>query len=184
MIYKISAAALLTAALAAGPVSAASKDQPYTGQQNRDIKALSDKDVADYQAGKGMGFAKAAELNGYPGPRHLLDFKDKFGFTPQQSERLQALFSKMKNDAMALGTRIVAKERELDAMFAGGSATAAGVSAATAEIGRLRGALRAVHLNTHIATKPLLSEAQVARYNALRGYGGAGGGHGAGHGGH
>jgi hypothetical protein len=42
--------------------------QPYSGMQTRPIKALSDQQVADLKAGRGMGLALAAELNGYPGP--------------------------------------------------------------------------------------------------------------------
>jgi hypothetical protein len=39
-------------------------------------------------------------------------------------------------------------------------------------IARLKGRLRAVHLKAHLAVRPLLTAHQVARYNALRGYGG------------
>lgn len=41
---------------------------PYAGMQSRPIKALSDKQVSDLRAGRGMGLALAAELNGYLGP--------------------------------------------------------------------------------------------------------------------
>ena len=41
---------------------------PYAGQESREIKSLSPAEVDGYLAGAGMGFAKAAELNGYPGP--------------------------------------------------------------------------------------------------------------------
>jgi hypothetical protein len=43
---------------------------PYAGLQQRGVKALSDQQIADLRAGKGMGLALAAELNGYPGPIH------------------------------------------------------------------------------------------------------------------
>jgi hypothetical protein len=45
---------------------------PHAGQQTRTIKALSDDEIAALCNGKGMGMAKAAELNGYPGPIHVL----------------------------------------------------------------------------------------------------------------
>lgn len=45
--------------------------EPYAGQQSRDIKALSDEEMKGYLTGAGMGFAKAAELNRYPGPVEL-----------------------------------------------------------------------------------------------------------------
>ena len=56
----------LAISLIALPAPAA--DLPYAGQQTRAIKALSDDDIAALRAGEGMGMAKAAELNGYPGP--------------------------------------------------------------------------------------------------------------------
>ena len=59
----------LAASVLAGPAPA---DMPYAGQQARAIKALSDDDIAALRKGEGMGVAKAAELNGYPGPAHVL----------------------------------------------------------------------------------------------------------------
>jgi hypothetical protein len=49
--------------LATSPVLA----QSYAGMQARSIKSLSEQQVADLSAGRGMGLALAAELNGYPG---------------------------------------------------------------------------------------------------------------------
>lgn len=40
--------------------------QPYSGIEQRAIKSLSDEQISDLRAGRGMGFALAAELNGYP----------------------------------------------------------------------------------------------------------------------
>jgi hypothetical protein len=56
----------------------------YAGQQKREIKALSEAEVSAYLDGRGMGLAKAAELNGYPGPAHVLDLAEKLQLTPQQ----------------------------------------------------------------------------------------------------
>ena len=56
----------------------------YAGQQKRAIKSLSKTDVDDLTNGRGWGLAKAAELNGVPGPVHLLEMKDEIGLTEQQ----------------------------------------------------------------------------------------------------
>jgi len=56
---------IATAAIVALSSSAMSQ-QPYAGLQNRSIKTLSDQQIADLNAGRGMGLALAAELNGYP----------------------------------------------------------------------------------------------------------------------
>jgi hypothetical protein len=54
----------------AGPALAQHHHQhsAYVGLDARDIKALSEQQLADWQAGRGVGLALSAELNGYPGP--------------------------------------------------------------------------------------------------------------------
>jgi hypothetical protein len=42
--------------------SAANAQTPYAGMQARPIKALSEQQIADLTAGRGMGLALAAEL--------------------------------------------------------------------------------------------------------------------------
>jgi hypothetical protein len=64
---------------------------PYAGMQTRAIKALSDQQIADLRAGRGMGMALPAELNGYPGPAHVLELADKLELTPDQRASVQAL---------------------------------------------------------------------------------------------
>src|SRR5690242_3488719 len=63
----------------------------YAGMQAREIKALSDQQLAELRAGRGMGMALPAELNGYPGPVHVLELADALGLTPEQRERVRAL---------------------------------------------------------------------------------------------
>src|SRR2546430_16621065 len=90
---------------------------PYVHEQSRSIKALSDQEMADYAAGKGMGFARAAELNGYPGPAHVLDLADELMLSAPQRGRTAALFRRMQARASALGARLVDEERRLDTLF-------------------------------------------------------------------
>ena len=59
--------------------TAALAQSPYSGMQSRPIKALSEQQIADLRAGRGMGLALPAELNGYPGPVHVLELADKLG---------------------------------------------------------------------------------------------------------
>src|SRR6476659_5183547 len=70
----------------------AMSQQPYAGLQNRPIKTLSDQQIADLNAGRGMGLALAAELNGYPGPIHTIELEDKLHLSPAQVAQLRALF--------------------------------------------------------------------------------------------
>jgi len=172
----------------AGPVWAA--DAPYKGLQDRPIKALSSQEVGDLRAGRGMGLALAAELNNYPGPRHVLDLSDQLGLSPHQKSRVSALFDEMAARAQSLGRQILDAEARLDQSFAAGRADEAALKSMTADIAGLKGALRYVHLRYHLVVRDLLSTDQIARYSALRGYGGGGdkrpahGGHGDTHRGH
>ena len=168
--------------MSTGSVLAA--DSPYAGLETRQIKALSPQQVDDLRAGRGMGLALAAELNDYPGPRHVLDLSDRLGLSEEQRTNISNLFNNMSQQAKILGGRILETERHLDSLFAGKRANDESLRAYTAEIGRLNGELRYVHLRYHLAVRAALSEAQIARYGALRGYGRRGTGAGGAHGGH
>jgi hypothetical protein len=70
----------------------ANSQSPYASQESREIKSLSPQEASDLLAGKGMGFAKAAELNGYPGPAHVLELAAQLQLTPEQKTRTETLF--------------------------------------------------------------------------------------------
>ena len=163
----------IAAVALAGAVSfaqAAATPSPYTGHESRDIKSLSTEDVDALLAGKGMGFAKAAELNGYPGPAHVLELASEFGLTDEQRARTQALFASMQSKAKLLGEALVVEERRLDRLFAGKSITPEKLSASLAAIGALQAKVRGVHLEAHLAQVAILTPDQVERYSSLRGY--------------
>lgn len=144
---------------------------PYADLRDREIKALPDEEVRSLLAGEGMGFALPAELNGYPGPRHVLEWADSLGLTPEQRERTGRLMEGMLREARRLGARIVEAERALDQAFSAGAVTEPALRRATLELGELRGELRATHLAAHLVMRELLTPHQVHRYQLLRGYG-------------
>jgi Spy/CpxP family protein refolding chaperone len=146
---------------------------PYAGLQAREIKALSAEDTQALLQGQGMRLALAAELNGYPGPLHVLEHADALQLTPVQRTRAQALLGRHKAEARELGARLVAAEGDLDRLFAGGQASAGEVRGQTARIGQLQAELRAAHLQTHLEQTALLTPQQIAHYQRLRGYGAA-----------
>lgn len=95
----------------------ASESSPYSGEERREIKALSGSDIAGLLSGKGMGYAKAAELNGYPGPAHLLELAEELSLTVDQRAESKAIFERMEVAAKDLGAEMVAAERALDQAF-------------------------------------------------------------------
>ena len=151
--------------------SAAFAQSPYVGMQTRSIKALSDQQIADLKAGRGMGLALPAELNGYPGPAHVLELSDQLGLSAEQKARVQSLFDSMKAEAVPLGTQLLEQEAALDQQFASHSITPESLKAATAAIGVTQGELRDTHLKYHLQTTQILTPDQMQRYSALRGYG-------------
>lgn len=160
---------LLAFTAAAGP-SLAESHQPYAGLEGRSIKALSEQQIADLRAGRGMGLALAAELNGYPGPIHVLEMADSLDLSGDQRAKVQELFSAMKTEGIPLGEKLIAQEAELDKAFASKTITAATLAASTDAIGATHAALRQAHLKYHLLTIEVLTPTQIQRYAELRGY--------------
>ena len=154
-------------------VAWADSTSPYAGQETRDIKALAPEDVDAYLSGKGMGLAKAAELNGYPGPAHVLAMATELDLSPDQKRRTEALFTSMETKATDLGHALIEQERELDQQFASKAATPESVAAILQRIGELQARVRGAHLQAHLAQLEILTPLQVAKYEKLRGYTGA-----------
>jgi hypothetical protein len=143
---------------------------PYAGQQQRQIKALSEQQVADLRAGRGMGLALAGELNGYPGPLHVIEFADRLQLGDNQRATVRRLFDAMKEEASALGLQLIEQEAHLDRAFATRQISEQSLAEMTARIAATQGRLRAVHLKYHLATADLLTDTQRRQYAVLRGY--------------
>lgn len=146
------------------------QQSPYSGEEKRAVKSLSDEDVRNYLEGKGMGLAKAAELNGYPGPMHVLENESSLGLSAEQKKAVQDSFDRMKQKAVDLGKQIVENEKELDSLFGKSEITSDVLQNKTRKISELQGDLRTTHLQAHLEMKKILSPEQVEKYNRLRGY--------------
>ena len=168
---KIGIAAISILALATPAAAQHQHAQPpYSGLQQREIKALSEQQMADLRAGRGMGFALAGELNGYPGPMHVLEFADQLQLSDPQRQRVQQLIDAMKAEAVLAGEKLIRQESALDQAFAAQKISPASLQSLTARIGETTGQLRAVHLKYHLETAKLLTAQQRQHYAELRGY--------------
>lgn len=150
---------------------AQSNTSSYAGQQQREIKALSASDIKMYLEGHGMGFGKAAELNHYPGPRHVLDLATQLKLSHEQYTKTQQAYDKMHAEAVRLGKLIIAKEKQLDSLYATQKISETQLRAIAGDLAKLQGELRFTHLNAHLEMKKILSPPQVMKYDELRGYG-------------
>ena len=165
------AAGAIAVAIAVAPhVLTAQTQQPYAGLETRPIKALSAEQQADLKEGRGMMLSLPAELNGYPGPTHVLELAESLQLSETQRAKVQQLFEAMRAETIPLGERLIAQEADLDKQFAGRTITEASLAAATQAIGTTQAALRGAHLKYHLATIEVLKPAQVNRYAELRGY--------------
>jgi hypothetical protein len=117
-----------------------------------------------------MGLARAAELNGYPGPMHVLELADRLDLTAEQRSRTEALVASMRSRAVEAGRALVDAERELDAMFRTRLATPSSLAGALERIGQRQADVRRAHLDAHLSQVAILTPAQVQRYAELRGY--------------
>ncbi len=150
--------------------SAQEAPSPYRGQEGREIKALSVEEINALQAGEGMGLAKAAELNRYPGPKHVLELAEALELSEEQRTRTREAFDRMKANAVGLGSAIVEKEIALDRMFRERVIDREKLEAAVGEIANLQGRLRVAHLEAHLELESVLTQDQISQYVALRGY--------------
>jgi Spy/CpxP family protein refolding chaperone len=166
--YLLAAVSIL--AISAHGVGA---QQPYAGMLTRSIKALSEQQMTDLRTGRGMGLALTAELNGYAGPRHVLELADQLDLSDEQRRSVKTLFDEMTAEAVALGARLIEREADLDGQFAARTISQDSLSTAMTVIGEVQAELRKTHLKYHLLTAALLTPHQMQYYSLLRGYSGA-----------
>lgn len=143
---------------------------PYVEQLDSPVRGLSSEEVDNLLNGNGAGYARMAELNGYPGLRHVLDLSSELKLSAQQTEEIEVAFEQMQSQAKTIGKTIVSKEQELSEAFASGKITNTELEKQIQELARLYGELRKTHLQAHLQINPLLSTEQIKKYNQIRGY--------------
>lgn len=156
--------ATVTQSILAQPTS------PYTELRAREIKALAPEQIRDLREARGMGLSLPAELNGAPGPLHVIELRQALAITDEQASEIERITVGMRARAKSLGEDIIRAEAALDQAFKNGTPDEAAVGALTERIGQLNGQLRAAHLNAHLQTKRVLTPVQLAAYDRARGY--------------
>ena len=150
------------------PIAALGQDRalgdttgPYAGFESREIAGLSAADIEELRLGGGWGLALPAELNGYPGPAHIIELQEELGLSTEQMDAISEIYEGMRSAAIAAAERFISAEANLSDER---------LSDLLAEAGQARTALRFVHLSRHLMTPGLLTATQLERYAVLRGY--------------
>ena len=131
---------------------ASNHSSEYIGEEHRSIKSLSADDIRELSAGGGWGLAKAAELNGVPGPAHILEMASEIELTPTQQAEIQEIYQQMKSEAISLGNQLIQLEATLNSHFADSSINQAILEQSLQDIERVRAQLRLAHLSAHLQT--------------------------------
>ncbi len=129
--------------------------------------ACLDQERAALERGEGFGMALAADRNGFPGPRHVLELRAELKLTPEQQSAIEDLFRRMKQQALARGKDVLVAEQKLETLFAA-KRPEAELREQAFRAATLRAELRWVHLSAHLAAQKLLSPEQLAAYQHLR----------------
>lgn len=145
-----------------------------------EVRGLSQDEIHDLRTGAGMGLALPAELNGWPGPLHVLELEKELELTEMQKEEVQRLREEMLVQAIPLGEQIIGAHAAMESAFREGQIDATSLLEHLEVLEGLYRELRYVHLNTHLETYPVLTEHQRILYDEHRGYA-SGGGHDHGH---
>ena len=149
-------------------------ESPYAHTQSNDVPTLTPDEVRELRNGEGMGLARPAELNRFPGPKHLLELASELDLDPAQIRRIEAIHEKMRAQAIAKGDDVLMAERRLANLFAsvavGEQPSVADVKRIAQHLGIMRGQLQAIHLLAHVESARELTSGQIEEYDRLRGY--------------
>ena len=154
------------------PAATPGSESPYADRYDSaaPIRALTPDEIAQIERGEGAGFALAAELNGVPGPRHVLDLAHDLGLAHDQVTQVRRIYEEMQAAVIPAGRRYLDAQGRLEADFRAGALAESDLPARVAEVARLEGELASAHLMAHLRTAKVLTAEQVAAYNRLRGY--------------
>jgi hypothetical protein len=161
---------LLVGLLPANAQHVHGRHSAYANQKQSHIPSITADEFEGLSAGAGMGFAKPAELNHYPGPKHVLELADSLGLSDEQHEAIESIRKTMAAEAIELGMQYLHAEHELNRLFSEGRATEALVVEQNRRVGELRTSLRNAHLIAHVRTAAILTGMQIDHYDRLRGY--------------
>ena len=126
-----------------------------------------DEELASLERGEGFGMGMAADRNGYPGPRHVIDLAADLRLTAEQRAAMEKLFAGMHEKALARGKEFFEAQARLEQMFRDGRPEA-DLREQAFRVDSIHAELRWIHLSAHLAAQKILTPQQIAQYTRLR----------------
>ena len=118
--------------------------------------------------GRGFGMAFVADQQGYPGPLHVLELKDRLRLSRDQEAKAEALLAAMFAESRPKSARLLNAEARLRQLFAAGRPDEATVRKAVGEVETARAEVRLVHLMFHMKMRDALTDEQRRVYQEAR----------------
>lgn len=164
---------IFSGCLTGGPHPPSASSTDYPDLLASPIRGLTPNEIEELRTGAGAGMALAAELNGYPGPKHILELAERLALSQDQQADVEALFSATNAEARRIGALLLGLHKELDDGFRNRTLTESGLHDLLVKLDGQTAELRFVHLRAHLAAFDLLTPHQRAMYAEMRGYGAA-----------
>ena len=118
--------------------------------------------------GRGFGMAFVADQQGYPGPLHVLELKDRLRLSRDQEARAEGLLAAMYAESRPKSSRLLEAEAKLRRLFAANRPDEAAVRTAVGEVETARADVRLVHLLFHLKMRDALTDEQRRIYQDAR----------------
>jgi hypothetical protein len=146
---------------AQAPVDSTAKHSP--------LKTLSDVQYNALINGDDIyGMSLAAELNHYPLPDKVIKLKREINLSPIQVTKISALAKELHRKKLEMGLIIINNEKTIDSLFRTNKLDNGTLIFYANRYGLYQGELRNAILQACLATKYLLSQQQVNKFEALQ----------------
>lgn len=133
------------------------------------VRTITDKQYTAYLKGVDLSDkAYVAQLNHYPLPDKLLQYKTQLDLSPSQVTAITAVIKQLKMKRLEIGESIIRNERTLDSLFRHNRLNDGSIIFYGNRYGLYEGEYRTAVLEACFKTRRLLSDRQVSAFEALQ----------------
>ena len=143
--------------------------QTDSAAKHSPLKTLNDVQYGALINGKDIdGMSLAAELNHYPLPDKVIKLKREINLSPIQVTKISALAKGLHRKKLEMGLIIINNEKTIDSLFGTNKFDNGSLIFYANRYGLYQGELRNAILQACLATKYLLSQQQLNKFEALQ----------------